>query len=72
MFTCRGGNGQGDKVLSQKLLSLQEELTEFHKRKGEVGVNVFPSLWYNSAAFISIVRDCRRWPQWSDQHVQIA
>ena len=47
MFTCRGGNGQGDKVLSQKLLSLQEELTEFHKRKGEVELNVFTSLWYH-------------------------
>ncbi|KAI0217235.1 Autophagy-related protein 16-1 [Lamellibrachia satsuma] len=30
-----GGGGQGDKNMAQKLLTLQEELTEFHKRKGE-------------------------------------
>ncbi|KAK2173197.1 hypothetical protein NP493_893g01024 [Ridgeia piscesae] len=30
-----GGSGQGDKNMAQKLLSLQEELTDFHKRKGE-------------------------------------
>lgn len=37
-YTYRSGGGGGERALEQKLFRIQEELTELHKKRGEVSV----------------------------------